>query len=164
MNARAGRGGGPLNVQVKIDVDRATDAFRRARRDINSQVRRALLAAAEHDALPAGRRAAPTFAVPYLIARATSRSAYISARGPRWVGRALGLLEFGGTVRTELQPKTAQALSLGPDLVRARVTGPRRYHPQLRLTKAVESRRPQIEESILEEVIKVFGPPLERDA
>jgi hypothetical protein len=151
-----GRGTAAVRVGVKVDADKASGEFRQARRDINHQLRQALKKAAEHDALPAARVAAPAFAVPYLIAKATSRSAYITARGPRWVGRALGLLEYGGTVRTPIVPRDAEALSIGPDIAVARVDTPRHYHPSLRLTKAVELRRPRIEESILREVMHAF--------
>lgn len=146
----------PLSVAVKVDEDRASAGFKEARRDINSQLRQALRAAAEKDALPATRKVAWSFIRPLLIAKATTRLAYVTTKGARQIGRAAGLLEFGGTVRTLLIPKKAKAITVGPDLIRSRVEGPRTYKPTLRLTKAVDARIQQIEQTMLEEVIRSF--------
>lgn len=145
-----------FKVGIKVDEDRASEGFKQARRDINGQLRDALKAAAEKEALPATRKVAWSFIRPLLIARATTRSAYVTTRGARALGRAGGLLEFGGTVRTLLIPKKAKALALGPDLIRARVEGPRHYKPTLRLTRAVDARIEQIEQTMLQEIIQAF--------
>ena len=147
---------GSLQVGVKVDALKTSQEFKDARRDINARLRVALKIAAERVALPAAAAAAWGFAKPLLIARSTSRSAYITTRGPRLLGRAVGLLEFGGLVKTRIEAKEAGGLSIGPDIVRAAVDTPRRYHPSLRLTKAVMARTGSIEDRVLEEVMQAF--------
>lgn len=150
--------GGSLQVRVDVDAEKTSLIFKEARSDVNRRLREALKLAAERVALPAARRAAWSFAVPFLIARATGRSAYITTRGPREKGRIVGLLEFGGTVRTpiEIQKEGVRGLPIGPDLFRASVRGPRRYQPSMRLTEAVQLQVPRTEEVMLEQVMRAF--------
>ena len=153
--------GGQLQVSVKVDAERTSREFKDARRDLNRRLRAALKQAAERKALPAARAVAWGFVAPLLTVRATSRSAYITARGPRRLGRAAGLLEFGGVRRDTIrvrEPGPGSGLFVGDGLFRATVTGPRTYRPSYRMTTAVHARRSAIEQAILEEVMQAFDP------
>jgi hypothetical protein len=125
-------------VSVTVDEDRATAAFKLARKELNKDVKAGLLEAAQ-DALPLARTRAAGFARPYLKAGSTSRNAYITTGGPRWVGRALGWLEFGGTVETELPAKDGVAYPVAPGEYRATVTGPRTIAAKRSITKVMQA-------------------------
>lgn len=153
---RPQRGGGAFQVRVVVNADRASDEMKQARRDINQRMKEALIAAGKQVALPAARAVAWRFAKPMLTVKATRSSAYVTTQGNRKLGRAVGLLEFGGTVRTVIRPKNAQALLVGPDVIRSEVTTPRRYMPSLRMTAAVHARKSQIEDAMLGHVMHAF--------
>jgi hypothetical protein len=153
---RPSKGGGSLHVGVEVDARKATLEFKQARKDINKRTKIGLLKAAEREAKPAARLVAPGFARPYIAAGATTRNAYITTKGPRWVGRAMGLLEYGGTVETQILPLQAKALKVGPGIFRAAVNTPRTYRARGILTHAVIARRPQIEAAILDEVMNAY--------
>lgn len=152
----AGTSAAPLQVRIKVDHDRASREFKEARRDLGGKMREALRVAGERAALPAARAAAWSPFAGTLVVRSTRSSAYITTRLRGKKGRAVGLLEWGGTVRTKIVPKSKLALTVGPDVVRANVTTPRHYRASLRLTKAVQARRAEIDETVLREVMTAF--------
>jgi hypothetical protein len=74
----------------------------------------------------------------------------------RQSNRAVGLLEFGGVVRTEIKPRKAQALYFGGRFA-ANVKTPRHYRGQHFLSRAVSSNTNRIADAIADEVVKAFN-------
>jgi hypothetical protein len=75
----------------------------------------------------------------------------------------VGLLEFGGTVRTPIEPKGKRRGKGGhapaiktPYGYRARVTGPRHYKGQFFLTHSVERHQDGIRTAILKQLMHLF--------
>lgn len=156
------RGGGGLQVGYKIDAERGTDAFRKARRDFNIRLKEALTEAGKRAVLPDARRLAPSFIAASLYVRARSSSAIITTRLRGKQARVAGLLHWGGTIRSPIEPKNARALFWpGAEHPVAVVRGPRRIAPKLYLTRAVEGNRSRIDRIVLEEIVKAFEPELE---
>lgn len=156
-----------VQVSVKIEDARALAQMKAARRDLNGKMRAALKLAGEKVALPSARRRVgyKVEGVPVattLVVKSTSRSAYLttSLRGKK--GRAVGLLEFGGTVRTAIEPKNAKALTIGTGgVIRANVTRPRVYRGLGSIQEAVHSQRARIDDTIRDEILEVFTPEFE---
>jgi hypothetical protein len=150
-----------VQVAVKIDADRVSREFAEARRDINRRTKDGLVRAGEKVALPAARLNAGNLRVEgrsvagSLKVSSTTRTAYLQSAMRGRLNRAVGLLEHGGTVRTPIRPKRAQAIKTpwGP---RAQVTGPRTYHGKHFLADAVSKNHGRIEEAIRDEVVKAF--------
>lgn len=95
-------------VATRIEMDEVARDLRAAHYAIPNAVRAALREAVEDVALPAMRSAAPSFGRPLLTARSQNTVGYITTRGSRAKDRALGLLNYGGTVRGRIEPKAAQ--------------------------------------------------------
>lgn len=152
---------GALQVGVEVDAERASLEFKQARRDINQRTRLALKAAGEKVALPSARERGARFKVAgrpvaaSLVVRSTTRSAYLTTSMRGKLGRAVGLLEFGGTVKTVIRPRRAKAI-LTPYGPRAYVKGPRHYHGHHFMTDAVADNVSRIEDVILDEILKAF--------
>lgn len=150
-----------MRVVAKIDADKATDEFKAARRDLNQRTKSGLIRAGERVALPEAKRRAAGLRVQgrsvagSLVVRSTSRTAYLASNLRGKPNRAVGLLEFGGTVKTPIFAKRGSAIRTpwGP---RASVKGPRHYKGRKFLTGAVQSRERQITEAIKDEVMKSF--------
>jgi hypothetical protein len=136
-----------VRVEAHVDAVKSTEAFKQARRDVNARLRDGLRAAGEKVALPEARRLAPSKTgelASSLAVKSTARSASLttSLRGKK--GRRVGLLEFGGTVKTQILPRKAKALYFGGRFA-ARVTAPRTIRGRHFLTRAVHEQLPEIE-------------------
>jgi hypothetical protein len=152
----------PFRFRAKPETGGAVRSFREARRDLERHVKTGLVEAAEEVAVPAARVGVGNWAVAgrpvsaTLTAKATLKGAYVTTNARGQFGRAVGLLEFGGTVKTPIRPKRGQALVIAGKFIRESVTRPRHYKPGLRITTAVESARPRIAEAVERETIKAF--------
>lgn len=153
--AGSGGGTGGLSISVKIDAERTSDEFKRIRRDTRRIAGEAAVAAGEKVALPAARRHAPGFIRTTLYVKRRGTDAVLTTRLPGKKGRVVGLLEYGGTVRTVIRPKNGQAI-LTPEGPRAAVNKPRKYKGKHFMSDAIHKNRRQIDEAILEETMKAF--------
>jgi hypothetical protein len=161
----------PVQVTAQIHSEKASFQFKEARREINRRMRDALKEAGEEVALPAARVGASRFSVGgtpvagTLVVRSTSRGAYITTRLRGRLARAVGLLEYGGTVRTPLTPKDGGRghFPVGGGEFRATVTGPRTYEPRLFMTGAVKTREGRIATSVRDRLLDAFRPEFDVD-
>jgi hypothetical protein len=157
---RPARGGelGGVRIQVKVDASKATDEFQRARRDVDKRLRIGLRTAGEKVALPEARRRAPVKTGRLrssLTVKSRARDAVLTTSLTGKRARYVGLLEYGGTVRTTIEPKRKQAVVVNGQPV-ARVTGERHYRARHFLSGAVDAKRSQIEQALLDETLKAF--------
>lgn len=151
-----------MRIVVKVDADKASREFKEARREINQRLKDALLEAGEQIALPRAKRSAAGLRVEgipiasTLVVRARRSSAYITStlRGKK--ARAVGYLEYGGTIRTVIRPKKAKAL-MTPFGPRAVVRAPRHHRGTYPITRAVKGREPLIAAAVLEDVMQAFN-------
>jgi hypothetical protein len=158
MALRARTGGGLL-VAAKVDDDASPVLRKAARRELGRHVKTGLRRAAERAVLPSARRRAVQHAGAAgaaLIVRSRASSAYLTCRSARQ-GRIVGLLNFGGTVRTPIRPKKGQAVVVNGQPV-AQVTTPRVYHGAHFLERSVAETFPAFERILLTEVLKAFDP------
>lgn len=151
----------PIRVNVKVDAAKATEEFKQARRDINSRLKAAMERAGKRVVLPEAKRRVGGLRVEgvsvasSLVIRARSTTAFLttSLRGRK--ARAVGLMEYGGTVHSPVLPKKKKAVVVNGQPIAA-MTTPRHYRPRLFLTTAVHSNLPKTERVILEEVMHAF--------
>jgi hypothetical protein len=145
-----------LRIDVKVEgVDRTSDEFKQIRRGARKTAGDAAQAAGEKVALPHAKRHAPGFIKTTLVSKRRGTSATLTTRLPGKKARVVGLLEYGGTVRTRIVPRNGQAI-VTPQGPRAAVNKPRRYKGKHFLTDAVYKNRRQIDEAILEETLRAF--------
>lgn len=149
------RRGGGITINVTVDDAAVMAGLRAQRRAINQDVKKTTLIAAEKTVLPTTKRLAPSIIRGPLIARSTTKGAYLttSARG-RW-RRVTGLLNFGGTVKATIRPVNAKALKIGDRYV-ARVTGPRTYRAQRFMEKSVTANLGRFTDSVEEQMTRAF--------
>jgi hypothetical protein len=124
---------------------KATDEFQRARRDVDKRLRIGLRTAGEKVALPEARRRAPVKTGRLrssLTVKSRARDAVLTTSLTGKRARYVGLLEYGGTVRTTIEPKRKQAVVVNGQPV-ARVTGERHYRARHFLSGAVDAKRPR---------------------
>jgi hypothetical protein len=146
-----------VKIRVKINADRATAEFKQARRDVNRYTREGLKDAGRIAVLPAVKRTSPGVVRPVLTVGATTRRGYITTQGDKTKDRITGLLNFGGIVRTVIEPKNKLALTIGnTGLVRANVTKPRRYKGKHFIERGLDQSRPEMERILLPTVMKSF--------
>lgn len=149
-----------LTVTAKVDAARTEAAFKAARREINAQVRDGLRRAAQTAVLPRVKILAPSVVRENLVARATSRRAYITVAGPREKDRIAGLLNYGGIVRTPIRPKKGRAISFapggGPRIARAGVNTPRHYTGKHFIEAGVTASVGRIEDVMLAQILDAF--------
>jgi hypothetical protein len=165
--------GGQVRVDVHVDAEKASLAFKEARAQINTRVRegleeagRAVLPTAQLFAGNLKVRATPTRDL--LTVKTTQRSAYLTSRVGGKIGRVVGLQEFGtraeGGMRKEIRPRRGRRSTGSHAPAVGNVTfgffahtGPE-YHYEGRhfLTRAVEVKRPVIEETLLNATLKAF--------
>jgi hypothetical protein len=163
---------GGTNIRVDIQVEgleRADRAFKEIRREAGMKTRQAVRTAAEEEVLPEARRAAGNLKVDkqsvgqsLVIRKGLSNTVYLtsSMRGKK--GRAIGLLEYGGTVRARIHPKRKTrrghpaALQVGPGIFRAAVNKPRHYKPRNRITNAVTRSHPNFVGKLEDAILRQF--------
>ncbi len=130
-----------LTLSFRIDDEAVLAGLRKQRREINQDVKKVTLDAAKAQVLPLARlRAVPSAAKPTIIAKSTTRGAYLTTTARGTLRRVIGLQEYGGTVATVILPKSAQALTVGPGIIRARVDSPRTYRAKRFLRGSVDAR------------------------
>jgi|GEM_PF-3135574 len=100
-----------MRLTVRSDIGLTLAETRIARREINVRAKRAVALAAEHVGLPAIRGLAPHVVKEHFAARALGIRAYVTTTGPIKYDRIAGLLNWGGTVSTPIQPKSKKALT-----------------------------------------------------
>lgn len=145
----------PLRIAVKIDHERTSAEFKQIRRNVRETAGDAAMAAANRVALPDAKRHAPGFIRSTLIAKRRGASAVLTTALPGKKARVVGLLEWGGTVRTRILPRNGQAI-LTPQGPRAAVNAPRDYKGKHFLYGSIVRRRREIDAAILEETLKAF--------
>lgn len=148
-------------MTVRVDDAAALAAMRETRKELDRDVRAALITVGEQVALPVARRLAPRRSGDLersLTVKGSARGAYLttSLRGKR--GRRVGLLEFGGTVKAPVTPKRARALRLTSGDFVARVDTPRVYPALGFMRRSVDDQQPRIrvevERAMTEAVIR----------
>lgn len=146
---------GGMTITVKVDDAAVLAGLRAQRRAINQDVRKTTLVAAEKTVLPTTKRLAPSIIRGPLIARSTTKGAYLttSARG-RW-RKVTGLLNFGGTVKAPIVPVNAKALKIGDRYV-SRVSGPRTYRAKKFMQRSVEINLGRFTESVEDQMTRLF--------
>lgn len=132
-------------VRIRVQGDVAQAGIREARRHLNQDTKAVLLEMATRRVVPRARAAAPSIVADSIVARASSRSVYLTTRARGMRRRIFGLLEFGGTVRGVILHGPADEairFAIGGRSVYVRyVKGPRTYRPKAFLRKAVERER-----------------------
>lgn len=147
-----------LRTSVRVEDEAVLHAISQAKRQIRRKVSVGLERATERKVLPKVRALAPGIIRPYLRAKATSRRAYITTRGPRKFDRIAGLLNWGGRVRTPIKPKNKRALTIGTGgVVRSRVWTPRVYQGKHFMELGVQASVGGIEDVMYEEIMEAFG-------
>lgn len=154
-------------MTVRLDwdgVDRTVKAFRDVRRDLSRELTELERDVGERVVLPwvrlkaghlkvDGRSVADTLAV-----RRRRSAPYITTtmRGLR--GRAVGLQEFGGTVRTPIRPRRAKALAINGN-VRAVVTTARHYRAARFMQDGVAASQHAFGSEVRDEIVDRFFRP-----
>lgn len=164
---RSSRGGAGVTTEVEIDYGQVDDAMKAAKREIRGRTKAGMKRAADVAVEPRVRRGAALF-YPGIVSaaittRATSREAYVTTRGPKVVDRIAGLLEFGGVVSTQIQPKREGQTGLpvggaGSDLIRYSVNAPRHYTGKRVLRREVAASVGDFESILLDYVVDAFDP------
>lgn len=170
---------------VRCDYDQVERELKLARTRVPNMVRGALRESAELEALPRVRAASPSFGASLLVARSGMRQAYITTVGKKEMDRALGLLNYGGTVRGRVVPKRVKraaaraeagkeavkrgsgprALALPGGLARAAVNKPRTYRGQHFLERGVAMSVPAMATTFRNKALSIFeGLRTERGA
>lgn len=156
-----------MDVRVRVDDAAAREALKEVRRDANRAMRDGLVDAAETTVLPKARAFAPRktgkLAASLVVRRSGSR-VYLTTGLNGKEARRVGLLEFGGTVRSEIRPKRKRsrrgrgrpaALAFGGRFV-SRVTTPRRYRGRHFMTRGVEAGLPGFTRQAAKSVLVAF--------
>lgn len=152
---------GGLRVTARIDAVKTSDEFKAARHDIGVRLKEGLKAAGEEVALPKAKLLAANLKVAgestatSLVVRPRARDAVLTTTMRGKLGRAVGLQEMGGTVKTPILPKRKRAVVVNGQPV-AKVATPRHYTGRHFLTLSVETQRDQIDRAVLRHVMRAF--------
>lgn len=163
---------GGVRVQVDMgELEKASDEFKAARKDINQRLKIGMRKAGEDVALPYARRAVAGLriageSVPAsLTVRASSSRAVITSTLKPRLRRGFGWMEYGGANRGLLKPKSGKAVSTpwGPRaaVYRGNASAGGRGKPAVikggrRVETAIAKHQPQISDAVLKEVLQVF--------
>jgi hypothetical protein len=147
-----------LTFRVVVKDAGALAALKTAKRDIDRSVKQALVQGAHRGAVPSVRRMIHSRSgrlAGSIVAKATTRNVYLTS-SLRGKARAVaGLLNYGGTVRTTIRPRSRRkrrALRVAPGVFRAVVTTPRTYRGQHFLERGVDAVAHRIEADLDREV------------
>lgn len=151
-------------IQVRATIDDALtkDALRNARREYRGVVSRVMRETAERTTLPRARAPLGRWAGD-LIVKSSARQAYLTGRTAK-AGRIIGLLDFGGVVRSTITPKGKgkrkghKGLKMPDGKVRANVTTPRVYRGRRYLEAAVAGTIEAYERELLTGLLHSFDP------
>lgn len=137
LKAAGSTTGGPaISVSVHIaGLERTSDEFKQARKDVNSKLRDALEKAGKREALPQIRSqfGSRTFAATLKVFRDRT-TVYVGSSARGSLNRAVGWWDFGGR-----RPRDSAA-RVGPHTI----------------VSVLQDRRPLIDRAILEELMQVF--------
>jgi hypothetical protein len=157
-----------LTIGVEADgFDRTAREFKEVRRRITKDLVEVERQAAEHTVLPEAKHNASRYKVAgdslgsHLVVRKARSGPQLTTnfRGIR--ARAAGLLEFGGTVRTEIRPVRKRALLVNGQPI-AIVRTARVYRARHYLTDAAHGRLDEFGEHVRDAIVDFFGPPFDR--
>ena len=160
-------GGAGVTTEVEVDYGQVDDAMKAAKREIRGRTKAGMKRAADVAVEPRVRRGAalamPNNIAAALTTKATTREAYVTTRGPKVLDRIAGLLEFGGIVSTQIQPKKEGQTGLpiggaGSDLIRYTVNAPRHYTGKRAVRREVAASVPEFETILLDYVVDAFDP------
>ena len=160
-------GGAGVTTEVEVDYGQVDDAMKAAKREIRGRTKAGMKRAADVAVEPRVRRGAalamPNNIAAALTTKATTREAYVTTRGPKVLDRIAGLLEFGGIVSTQIQPKKEGQTGLpiggaGSDLIRYTVNAPRHYTGKRVVRREVAASVPEFETILLDYVVDAFDP------
>jgi hypothetical protein len=151
-------------VTLDIEVDSATTvrALRDVRRQIGKDFDQVMAMAAEEVVLPDARRRAGHLKVgeasvaAALVVRKRRTAPYMTSRLRGSKARAVGLLEFGGTVRAEIRPRHGKALVINGQPV-ARVTKARHYRAHRFMYGAVDAKVDVFGDRVRDELVAFFA-------
>lgn len=155
-----------VRVTVTAQGFERTDAqFKGVQARVRTRTREIIRQAAEDTVLPRAKATARPYAVndrsltgAVTIAKGVRRDGAVLTtrlRGP--LGRAVGLLEFGGTVRTTIRPRGKKALAFGGQHPVANVKTPRHYHARLFLTAARDAALPAFGQDVRDRLVGEFA-------
>jgi HK97 gp10 family phage protein len=154
-----------VKFRVEINDGPLRAAMQATRRELNQEVKGALLRAAEDVTLPVAKQLAPVSSGALrasLIARATTRTVYLTTSLTKSSGaRRVGLLEFGGTRRDVIVPRQRRALAFD-GVFAARIATPRTYRAQQFMTRARDMTRGEVAERISNDVAAAIQAHIER--
>lgn len=143
-------------VKLRMDAAKTQEELKASRRAMRQKLKEAMLEAGQQAVLPRVRRGAPSVISTALTVKGSTRGAYITTQGRREKDRITGLLNWGGYVTTQLDPKKAEALKT-PEGPRARVDQHRRYRGKNFLERDVVASQPRMKEVALPIVMRAFG-------
>lgn len=156
-----------IKVTAKIDgVEKTSDEFKQARREIYRRTRTGMKRAGERTILPAAR-ASTAVRTPLqgsqVVVKSTASYAYLTGQTVK-AGRILGYLNYGGYLKP-VQPKKrrkgagghAPAVAFG-GIVVARTKRMRHHTGTHFLEKARDAGFPQYERVLLEHLMASFDP------
>lgn len=160
---RSSSAGVTLTVEVE-DVERTEQAFKDVRNRIARSMRDLVAAAGEQTVLPQAQRGAAGLEIDdqpigarLAIVKGRGNSAVLTTRFRGLRSRAVGLLEFGGTVRTEIRPKGKKALSFGGGHPVAVVRTARQYRARLFMTDAASEARDEFGADVRDRLVDVYA-------
>ncbi len=172
---------GGVRIQVDLgEIEKASDEYKAARKQINNALKKGLYEAGERVALPHAKRAVSGLRVQgtsvssTLIVRSTSSKAIISSNLRPKLRKAFGWLEYGGTNKGVLRPKSGQAINTpwGPRavvyrgsndersglqrLTQIKPSKPAEIRGKKRVGRAMKKHRGEITEAVRQQVLGVF--------
>ena len=158
-----------IRIEATVDADQATDAFKRARRDIYKRTRSGMKHAGERTILPKARRGmtgkTPVVAS-QLVVKTTAQDAFLTARSVK-EGRKVGLLNYGGELDDPSVPKRARSKAKSPrgpkalafgGIVVSQVSKARRFRGSHFLEKARDEGLDEFGQALLPEILLAFEP------
>lgn len=154
-----------MTVAVTVDADVAATvaALKASRKQMNQDFKTALKDAGDMVALPAARSVAPKVIRSSLVAKSTTRVAYVTTLARDDRRRAIfALTEFGGVVKAPIVPKHAKALRYANGRFSAATRGPRRYKGSHRMRKSIQARFPAFERRVARDLEAAVERRLER--
>lgn len=148
-----------IKIEATIDADQASDAFKRARRDVYRRTKSGIKHAGERTILPKARRGmtgkTPVVAS-QLIVKALASDGYLTVRTTK-EGRKVGLLNFGGEVKAPIVPTDKKAIAFG-GIVVSQVNKARRYRGAHFLEKARDEGLDDFGQALLGDILLAFAP------
>jgi hypothetical protein len=159
-------GGTGLAIKFNLaDLERTSETFKQARRDIGRDLRTQVVETADNVVLPTAKTRATNLkvkgrgvAASLVVRKGPGNAAYLTTSMRGINGRVIGLQEFGGTVRTRILPKKPGGAIRTPWGPRASISGPRHYKGRHFLTGAVKTKYPEFERRLLKDLMQAFSP------